>query len=74
MSDLIDNTGKPFVEAEYDEDGNMIRALREDGLWDVPLNLSDEEILILALEAHKQDITLNQLMVNVLLDEMSKLK
>lgn len=48
--------------------------LREDGLYDVPIDLTDEEFLILAREAHEQDITLNQLIVNILTEELDKQK
>jgi len=34
---------------------------------EVPLDLPDEAILTLALQAHEQDITLNQHIVNILL-------
>lgn len=43
----------------------------------IELDLEDSEILVLALEAHRQDITLNQLMVNILkarLDEIEAQK
>jgi pantothenate kinase-related protein Tda10 len=32
----------------------------------IPLDLSDDAILVLAKEAHRQNITLNQLMVNII--------
>jgi hypothetical protein len=36
--------------------------------YDIPFNISDEDFLILAKKAHEQDITLNQLVVNLLQD------
>jgi len=48
--------------------------LREDGLYDVPIDLTDEEFLLLARKAHEQDITLNQLIVNILTEEIDKQK
>lgn len=39
---------------------------------EVEVCLSDEELLVLAKAAHKQDITLNQLINNILREEMKK--
>ena len=63
---LLDNTGRPYVKVEYDDWGNFQSGLREDGLWDIPLELTDEEIAILNLEAEKQGIDLNDFLVEII--------
>jgi hypothetical protein len=39
---------------------------------EVEVSLTDEELLVLAKAAHRQDITLNQLINNILREEMNK--
>lgn len=38
------------------------------------IELPDDQILFLCLEAHKQDITLNQLCNNILIEQLDKIK
>lgn len=65
---LLDNTGKPYVKVEYDDWGNFQSGLRSDGMWDIPLELSEEEIAVLNNEAELRGIDLNDLMVEIITD------
>lgn len=71
MSEKVDNTGKPYVREERDEHGG-VSYLREDGLWDMPVDLSKDVIAHLALIAHNRDITLNELMLEILEEQVEK--
>ena len=44
---------------------------KEEGTEEVEIELKDDEILDLALMAHKQDITLNELIIRILEDYIS---
>lgn len=44
----------------------------KDRFVDVPIDLSDEDFTALAKMAHEQDITFNQLCVNILREQMEK--
>ena len=63
--ELLDNLGRPYVSVE--DYGNGDKAyLRQDGLYDIPLDLTDDEILKIALAAHQRDITMNQFVIEAL--------
>lgn len=65
-TDLLDNTGEKYEFAEVNEEGVAQAYKRKDGDWDVPVELPIETIAQLALEAHRQNITLNQLIVKII--------
>ena len=68
----LDNTGKAYLEEEFDDDGNFSAGLREDGLWDIPLDLNKEDLLALALDAHNMDITLNDHLQQIIRDAVRR--
>ena len=51
-----------------------MNSAKEEGTEEVEIELKDDDILDLALMAHKQDITLNELINNTLKDYISLVK
>jgi hypothetical protein len=66
----VDNTGTKYVHKEVDDAGN-VSYLRADGLYDLPIEIDDEILLHVALEAHKMDITLNQFFIKAIEEYIS---
>jgi hypothetical protein len=66
MTDLVDNTGTKYVKVEYDKNGDISAALRQDGDWDVMLNLLDDELESLEEMAAKRGMTLNDLAIEAI--------
>jgi hypothetical protein len=66
MTDLVDNTGTKYVKVEYDKNGDISAALRQDGDWDVMLNLLDDELESLEEMAAKRGMTLNDLAIKAI--------
>lgn len=66
MTDLVDETGAEYVKVEYDNYGDISAALRQDGYWDIMLNLLDDELEYLEEMAAKRGMTLNDLAVEAI--------
>lgn len=65
--------GVPFIDLEIDEDyiqkaTAIVNGMHYDRRIQVPLNLNDEEIFKLMKLAHDRDVTLNELIENILND------
>jgi len=72
---LTDNTGSEYDTVELDDDGNFLSGVRKDGMVDLPIDLPSDVWLELAFEAHRQDITLNTHLTNIIMaacDEVEK--
>jgi predicted HicB family RNase H-like nuclease len=67
-----DSLGRPYLYAEIDENGVEQCYKRADGLFDVPIDLPDEDLLTLALEAHRREITLNDLLVEIIKEQIDR--
>ena len=52
----------------------MDKTNKVDNRVEIEINLEDHEILALAMEAHKLDITLNKMIENILQDVIDKHK
>ncbi len=70
---MKDNLGNEYVEVEYDDDGNVVSALRYDGNYDIMLDLDVDVILELALRAHKRDMKLNDLLIEIIKNELERI-
>lgn len=67
-----------YTDLETDEDWiekaqAIVAGIDYDTRVEVPLNLADEDLFALMKMAHEQDITLNQLIENILRDQIERL-
>jgi predicted HicB family RNase H-like nuclease len=72
--DTTDNTGMRYEFAEVDDSGNIVAYKRQDGYWDIPVELDLETIACLAIDAHQKNLTLNELVIEVLTAHINDLK
>jgi hypothetical protein len=61
-----DSMGRPYQCVEINTVTGEKFYLRQDGDWDIQLDLSDEEFLFIAKRAHEQEITFNEFVVNLI--------
>ena len=68
-----DNLGRDYLKSE--KIGTSDEAhLRQDGLWDVPIELTQDEIVYLSLEAHRREMTFNDIIVEILENEIKRIE
>ena len=66
----MSNYGMDEIERQKEREKRSRGIKQKDGTQSVEIELSDDDLLILALAAHDRDITLNQLVNNVLRDSL----
>lgn len=74
VTDKCDSMGRPYQCVEKNTATGEEMYLRQDGDWDIPLDLSDEELLHIALLAHQNEISMNEYMVNIIKDMIENAK
>lgn len=58
-----------FIKVEKDE---VFNTMFDIGTTEINIDISDEDLLFLTREAHKKNITLNQMIVEVITEQMEK--
>jgi len=66
----MSNYGMDEIERQKEREKRSRGIKQKDGTQSVEIELSEDDLLILALAAHDRDITLNQLVNNVLRDSL----
>ena len=66
----MSNYGMDEIERQKEREKKSRGIKQKDGTQSVEIELSEDDLLILALAAHDRDITLNQLVNNVLRDSL----
>jgi len=70
----MSNYGMDEIERQKEREKRSRGIKQKDGTQSVEIELSEDDLLILALAAHDRDITLNQLVNNVLRDSLKTLE